>query len=769
MTPELKARIEQAIRELDVLGYEKQEVIDFVASEEKVEPAVVEAAYNNIFHSPVEQTGDEEDSAPEIVQPAPEAIRFINKHFEPSDVICVVLIDPKTGYTKNLFTKPSHIDNEFIESLHKANQTQNIYLGMNAYNPSLLGEQKIAEVNKHGRTEDNVVAVRNLYADADHDGAAVLEKIKANTIVPTNISTVLESSPGKFNIIWRVGDVAKDEAKPILKAVAQTFNTDPSVAELARILRIPGFANVKYDSRPIVKIATESDGKYSRSDFKLAQIAPAGEPDTPAPGGEQQSDAPPCIRAIPSWLKSGDFDSLLAALPTVYQGLNNNNPEGIAGRDVFVYKVCCKLQGMGWTDSDIYEAAARVASEKTSPVFLEHRARAKSALSKPKGPGPVPYGGKTAEERQQEYAQQANAAANASNEVAQVNWRSQFRTIGEMQQGEPKMIIEGVLQEEGICGIGALPGSGKTLVALGFAKAICLGEPLFDIPEYFVKKPRNVIYLIPESSDRPFRMRCESFRLPNDERFMTRTISMGVPLKLQDPALIQAVRELHPVIILDTMRRFTYTTDENAAAQNKMFFDHALNLRAEGALSVMVNHHATKASGKEEMTLENMFAGTGDIGAMFDEAYGIRADRHLYQRGAGPLQIEIVNLKDREMHGGLTRLRLAASYKKPGKIFPVSYINEMGNFHVMTSAQEIGQTEDMLVSLVSDNPDLSRAELSEQTRLGKERITRLLGNKGWHSVQGGKSGHSPWHRDNGQPCPYAKPKRGGINLDGKAA
>jgi hypothetical protein len=44
------------------------------------------------------------------------------------------------------------------------------------------------------------------------------------------------------------------------------------------------------------------------------------------------------------------------------------------------------------------------------------------------------------------------------------------------------------------------------------------------------------------------------------------------------------------------------------------------------------------------------------------------------------MEIELVNLKDRERLGGLTSIRLAASYKNGDSIFPKSYIDETGNF-----------------------------------------------------------------------------------------
>jgi len=68
--------------------------------------------------------------------------------------------------------------------------------------------------------------------------------------------------------------------------------------------------------------------------------------------------------------------------------------------------------------------------------------------------------------------------------------------------------------------------------------------------------------LIPESADRAFRKRGEAFRLPQDDRFIARTISSGGPLALSDPAVIEAVRQQHPVVILDTASRFMHGKDE---------------------------------------------------------------------------------------------------------------------------------------------------------------------------------------------------------------
>jgi hypothetical protein len=352
-------------------------------------------------------------------------------------------------------------------------------------------------------------------------------------------------------------------------------------------------------------------------------------------------------------------------------------------------------------------------------------------------------------------------------EIPPEKWRSQFRNLSEMEQGDIVMIIDGVLQE-GTCFLGANPGNGKTLVALAFAKAICLGEPLFGISDYAVKQPRNVIYLIPESGDKAFRKRGEAFRLPSDDRFIARTISSGGPLGLSDPSLMEAIRQMKPVVILDTASRFLQANDENSAAQNRLLVNDIMALRAAGAVCVIILHHAKKSQStkREMMTLDNMLRGTSDFGAMCDQAYGIRMDEHLYNRGAGPMEIELANLKDRERLGGLTSVRLAASYKNPGAIFPTSYIDEIGNFSPVNFKETRVRDEATLNSLVEANPTMTVAELSEATGIKPYTVKESLKRFGWHCVKGGPDGRSPWHKDGEQGCPYQKARKSAaVSLD----
>src|SRR5580700_6445979 len=136
-----------------------------------------------------------------------------------------------------------------------------------------------------------------------------------------------------------------------------------------------------------------------------------------------------------------------------------------------------------------------------------------------------------------------------------------------------------------------------------------------------------------------------------------------------------------------------------------------------------------------------MLRGTSDFGAMCDQAYGIRMDEHLHNRGAGPMEIELVNLKDRERLGGLTSLTLAASYKKPGAISTTSVIDETGNFRLVDFKETKARHRETLIQLVESEPMMSIAELSEAAGMKPFTVKETLKRLGWHVVKGGSDGH----------------------------
>jgi hypothetical protein len=661
---------------------------------------------------------------------------YVKAIFRPGDTLCFVGIvhNPNKSEERvanDFVSFERAISREYFEHLHEQNEVGSIYVATNTFPASLIGSTT-------GRTQENVLDVRALQADVDYNGEATLDAIKSSTSLPQP-SIVVESSPGKFQGIWLVDSISKADAKPLMQAIASEFHTDSAVAEVARVMRVPGFVNRKYESSPIAHTLVQTNTRYRREHFKVA--LPVMD--------VKQKNAEGWTKVIQ--LQHGQIYNQLVKLAGYYvREYNAGDPDVLYA--LLAQHCETAVDRDGITPFQCNMTQVRQYADKWAEEFEtgeEYKARTQLTMSSPLA------------------ASQSVAQHQAQVDVT--NWQSLFRSIGEMEDGPIDMIIEGALQE-GTCFIGANPGDGKTLIALAFAKAICTGTPLFGVSQFHVSKPRPVIYLIPESRDRAFRKRCEAFRLPDDKaKFMTRTISGGVPLELCDPRLLEAVRQTKAVVFLDTASRFMKGSDENAAAQNRQLVNDVVALLAAGAVSVVLVHHATKAAkaSGERMTLENMLRGTGDFGAMCDQAYGIRKDMTLYENGAGPMEIDLVSLKDREQIGGLTSIRLAASHKPPKRTFEdgaihehiafvTSYIDTTGNFRVVSDSETANRAVQALETLVKNEPNISAEDAAEKLNTTKYRVKTELERLGYHRVKGGPGGASPWHKDVDGKCLFEK-------------
>jgi hypothetical protein len=132
-----------------------------------------------------------------------------------------------------------------------------IYVGMNALKATAFT-----------RTKHDVLAIRHLYADLDHDGSASLAAIEKSTLVPAP-NYVLNTSPDKYQVIWRVEDIDLALAEALLHAIAREFDGDHAATDAARVLRVPGFMNKKYDQDFLVSAQHHSISVYHARDFKL--------------------------------------------------------------------------------------------------------------------------------------------------------------------------------------------------------------------------------------------------------------------------------------------------------------------------------------------------------------------------------------------------------------------------------------------------------------------------------------------------------------------
>jgi hypothetical protein len=137
-----------------------------------------------------------------------------------------------------------------------------IFIGMN---PVHMGAK--------GRTKQQIREVRHVYLDLDEDAGASLRAIRTSGDLPTP-NFVLDTSPGKHQIVWRVEAIDIANAEALLRALASQFGGDPAATDVCRLLRLPGFKNRKYNEAFVVRAHHESVAIYHQQDFHVREDSP---------------------------------------------------------------------------------------------------------------------------------------------------------------------------------------------------------------------------------------------------------------------------------------------------------------------------------------------------------------------------------------------------------------------------------------------------------------------------------------------------------------
>ena len=189
----------------------------------------------------------------------PAASEYISDNFKPSDRIAVLVLNRNRGETtQRITTAQKAASPEFQAWLRYKNANgADIYVGMNPL------KQEAST-----RTKDDIETIRHLYLDLDHGGSAAIEGIKNSDLVPQP-NYVLNTSPDKFQVVWKVEGIVPEEAEALQRAMVREFAGDPAATDATRVLRLPGFANKKYDQDFRVSARAESMQTYHVQDFKL--------------------------------------------------------------------------------------------------------------------------------------------------------------------------------------------------------------------------------------------------------------------------------------------------------------------------------------------------------------------------------------------------------------------------------------------------------------------------------------------------------------------
>jgi RepB DNA-primase from phage plasmid len=188
---------------------------------------------------------------------------FLARCFAPGSTLALLLRTESPAKTQQrVVTLEQALAPRYLGWLaHENHHGANVYVAANPLRP---GSRK--------RTKESIASVRHVYLDIDEDGDARLAALRASNAVPS-ASVILSTSPGKYQVFWRVDGFDFEQQELTLKQLAIAFGGDPACTDCNRVLRIPGFGNRKYSPVHSVTVEYGSEQPWEPTDFRLDDVA----------------------------------------------------------------------------------------------------------------------------------------------------------------------------------------------------------------------------------------------------------------------------------------------------------------------------------------------------------------------------------------------------------------------------------------------------------------------------------------------------------------
>ena len=188
------------------------------------------------------------------------AASFLRRCFALEETIAILLRSQDAAAPMQRVVRlESVLETRYMAWLSYENQhgRNNIYVAANPLRP---GSRK--------RAKECIASVRHLYIDIDTDGDVRLAALRASELVPPPTS-ILSTSLGKYQVLWRVEGFDFARQEQTLKLLAVAFGGDPACTDCNRVLRVPGFLNRKYDPAHRVTVEYPDDSIWTPADFRL--------------------------------------------------------------------------------------------------------------------------------------------------------------------------------------------------------------------------------------------------------------------------------------------------------------------------------------------------------------------------------------------------------------------------------------------------------------------------------------------------------------------
>ena len=200
---------------------------------------------------PPDASGGIPEGPPPPTRSANAAVDYLNTLYQPDDRLAIVAVgrhgpDPQVEqrlWSAREATSPAH--QRFLRHLNA--QGHDIFVSMNPIRPDSESRQKA-----------DVLEVRRLQLDLDKNGPDSLRQVLADVNAGhlPSPAAVIRSSRRNYQVIWHTNPSTwtADTAEDTMRRLAGRYRGDSSVADVARVMRLPGFRNKKpeRDDAPVV-------------------------------------------------------------------------------------------------------------------------------------------------------------------------------------------------------------------------------------------------------------------------------------------------------------------------------------------------------------------------------------------------------------------------------------------------------------------------------------------------------------------------------------
>jgi RepB DNA-primase N-terminal domain len=192
------------------------------------------------------------------------ASEYVRALFEPTHNVAILVRNRGLAQTLQRITRAEIVSSpEFQAVLLEQNRAgADIFVGMNPIKDGA-----------YNRTKQSLKEIRHVYLDIDRHGDQAIEIIRASPDIPTP-NFVLNTSPGKYQVVWRIEGVNLQQAETLLHSMANHFGGDLAATDATRVLRLPGFVNRKLAVEFAVQVVQATDQIYSLRDFAVPEDSP---------------------------------------------------------------------------------------------------------------------------------------------------------------------------------------------------------------------------------------------------------------------------------------------------------------------------------------------------------------------------------------------------------------------------------------------------------------------------------------------------------------